>query len=188
MLKRREYLDLIEEIRNTEEKSLDTFIEKVLDPLRKDNPRLIETLYKDINYLLKGIEKEGEGDLCIENGDFVTENGDLKITGYQSRLHVISNYLHVEIAYKLINSNSLNISREMEEFEKNINERPNYTPEYKSSLDKIKKSLKEERRQNLGEKENFWNKVWDTDNLELKPNIAGLGINFNEIIKKFKKN
>ncbi len=40
---------------------------------------------------------------------------------------------------------------------------------------------------NVGEKENFWNKVLDFDNLELKPNIAGIGINFNELINKFRK-
>jgi len=40
---------------------------------------------------------------------------------------------------------------------------------------------------NLGEKETFWNKVLDFDNLELKPNICGIGIDINELINKFKK-
>jgi hypothetical protein len=84
MLKRDDYLNLIEEIRNTEKKSLDEYIEKVLEPLRLENLYFSETLYKDIHYLLKGIDKEGENDLVIENSDFVEDDGDLKLTGYQS--------------------------------------------------------------------------------------------------------
>ena len=75
----------------------------------------------------------------------------------------------------------------MENFENNFLDKPNYTPEYKEKLDKIKKSLKKERKINLGEKENFWNKIFDVDNLELKPNFAGIGINGNNIINKFRK-
>lgn len=120
MLKRIEYINLIEEIRNTEKNSLDDFIEKVLDPLRKDNPKLIETLYKDINYLLKGIDKEDEGDLCIENGDFVIEDGDIKLTGYQSRLHSIMNYLHIEIVTKFSKKSSLNISKKLRLLKKTL--------------------------------------------------------------------
>ena len=50
MLKRTDYLDLIEEIRNTEKKSIDEYIDKVLEPLRSENEFFIETLYKDIRY------------------------------------------------------------------------------------------------------------------------------------------
>jgi hypothetical protein len=97
MLKRDDYINLIEEIRNTDKKSLDEFIEKVLEPLRKENENFIEVLYKDIHYLIKDIDKEGENDLAIENGDFVIEGGDLKLTGYQSRLHNLSIWLHIEV-------------------------------------------------------------------------------------------
>jgi hypothetical protein len=45
MLKRNDYLNLIEEIRNTDKKSLDEFIEKVLEPLRIENDNFIEILY-----------------------------------------------------------------------------------------------------------------------------------------------
>lgn len=34
----------------------------------------------------------------------------------------------------------------------------------------------------MGEKESFWSVVLDWDNLELKPNIAGIGININHFI------
>jgi hypothetical protein len=144
-------------------------------------------LYKDIYYLIKDIDKKGENDLSIENGDLVIEDGGVKLTGYQSRLHNLSIWLHMEVCKKIIEKNPLTFIDSMADFEKNFLEKPNYTPEYKSKLDKIKRSLKKERTLNLGEKENFWNKIFDIDNLELKPNVAGLGINLNELINKFRK-
>lgn len=97
MLKRDDYIEIIEDIRNTEKKSLDEYINKVLEPLRSDNDLFIETLYKDICYLLNGIDKVGENDLAIENGALVIEDGGLKLTGYQSRLHNLCHWLHMEI-------------------------------------------------------------------------------------------
>lgn len=187
MLKRNDYLIIIEEIRNTEQKSLDDFIEKVLEPLRAENTNLIETLYKDIHYLIKDIGKPGEGDLFIENGDLIIENNDLKLTGYQTRLHSLSLWLHYEIIKKFMNENPDHIEDKLKNFEINFLDKPNYTPEYREKLNKIKKSLREERKLNLNDKENFWDKVFDWDNLELKPNIGGIGINLNKIINKFKK-
>lgn len=187
MLKRDDYLNLIEEIRNTDKKSLDEFIVKVLEPLRMGNENFIEILYKDIHYLIKDIDKDEENDLAVENGDLVIEDGDLKFTGYQSRLHNLFVWLHMEVCKKLTEKNPVSFVEKMQDFEKNYLEKPNYTPEYKIKLDKIKKSLKEERKLNLGKKENFWNKIFDFDNLELKPNIAGIGINGNNLIEKFRK-
>lgn len=187
MLKRTEYLDIIEEIRNTEKKSIDEYIETVLEPLRSDNPNFIETLYKDVHYLIKDIDKKGENDLVIQNGDFVIEDGYLKLSGYQSRLHNLSIWLHMEIVKKIMKEDPLKFVPKMENFEKNFLNKPNYTPKYKKALDKIRKSLKKERKLNLGEKENLWNKIWDIDNLELKPNIVGIGINLNNFIDKFRK-
>ncbi len=187
MLKRSDYIKLIEEIRNTEKKSIDEFIEKELEPIRGENEHFIETLYKDIHYLIKDIDKKGENDLKIENNDIVIEDGDIKLTGYQSRLHDLLIWLHMEIIRKFFDENPLTLVEKMENFQTNFVEKPNYTPEYKSQLDKIRASLKKERKLNLGEKENFWNKLLDINNLELKPNIGGVGINFNEIINKFRK-
>ena len=187
MIKRDDYISIIEELRNTDKKSLDEFIVKVLEPLRKENENFIEILYKDIHYLLKDIDKKGENDLAIENGDLVIEDGDLKFTGYQSRLHDLSDWLHLEVCNKLTEINPLTFIEKMEDFEKNFLDSPNYTPEFKAKLDKIKRSLKKERKLNLGEKEKFWDKIFDIDNLELKPNIAGIGINGNSIIDKFRK-
>jgi hypothetical protein len=187
MLKPEDYLNIIEEIRNTDIKSLDEYIEKVINPLLSENQNFLEKLYKDINYLLKDIDKQGENDLAIENGDFVIENGSLKLTGYQSRLHSLAMWLHLEICKKLMLDNPFSFLDKIEDFQKNYLDKPNYTPEYKLKLDKIKKSLKKERRLNLGERESFWEKVLDWDNLELKPNVAGIGINFNNFIDKFRK-
>lgn len=187
MIKRDDYISLIAEIRNTDKKSLDEFIEKVIEPLRAENENFLEVLYKDIHYLIKDVDKAGENDLTIENGDFVIEDGDFKLTGYQSRLHNLSIWLHIEVCKKMEVGNPLTFVEKMEDFEKNFLIKPNYTPEYKAKLDKIKRSLKKERKLNLGEKENFWNKIFDIDNLELKPNFAGIGINGNNIINKFRK-
>lgn len=187
MLKRDEYLTIIEEIRNTDKRSIDEYIDKVLEPYRKENENFIEILYKDIHYLIKDIDKARENDLAIENGDLVIEDGDLKLTGYQSRLHNLSIWLHMEVCKKFMESNPMTFVQNMEKFEEHFLNKPNYTPEYKLKLDKIKKSLRNERKMNLGDKGNFWNKIFDIDNLELKPNIAGVGINFNELINKFRK-
>lgn len=187
MLKRDDYIKIIEEIRNTDKKSIDEFIEKVLKPLRVDNKNFIEILYKDIHYLIKDIDKKGDNDLEIANGDFVIEDGDLKLTGYQSRLHSLSIWLHMEVCKKFIENSPTTFADSIENFENNFLGKPNYTPEYKSKLDAIKKSLKKERKLNSGEKENFWTKILNIDNLELKPNIAGVGINLNELINKFRK-
>ncbi|WP_071146662.1 hypothetical protein [Bacteroides ihuae] len=187
MLKRDDYLNIIEEIRNTDKKSIDEFIEKELEPLRIENDNFIEILYKDIHYLIKDIDKKGENDLAIKDGRLIIEDESIKLTGYQSRLHNLSIWLHLEVCKKFIEKNPLTFAESMDNFEKLFLDKPNYTPEYKSKLDKIKKSLKEERKLNLGEKENFWNKILHIDNFELKPNIAGIGININEIINKFTK-
>jgi len=187
MLNRFDYIKLIEDIRNTEKKSLDEYIEKVLEPLRVENEYFLETLYKDVYYLIKDIDEDGDNDLIIEDGDLAIEEGDLKLTGYQSRLHNLSIWLHIEITRKIIEENPLSFSTKIEDFEKNFLEKPNYTPEYKSELDKIKRSLIKERKQNLKKDDNFWNKIFDMDNFELKPNLYGIGINLNEIFNKFKK-
>jgi len=187
MINRDEYLKLIEEIRNTEKKSLDEYIEQVIEPLRESNNYFLETLYKDIHYLTKDIDKQDENDLAIVNGDLVIENADLKLTGYQSRLHNLSIWLHIEIAKQFIEKNPFSFNEKIEDFEKNFLNKPNYTPEFKAKLDKIKRSLIKEKSQNLNEKESLWNKIFDLDVIELKPNISGIGINFSELIKRLKK-
>lgn len=186
MIKRNDYLILIEEIRNTDKKSLNEFIAKVIEPLRNENENFIEILYKDINYLIKDIDKKNENDLTTENGNLVIENGEIKLTGYQSRLHNLSNWLHMEICKKFIEKNPITFVESMENFENEFLQKTNYTPEYIAKLDLIKKSLRMERKHNLGETESFWSKISDPDNFELKPAFGGVGINLNKIIQKFR--
>jgi len=124
--------------------------------------------------------------LATQNGDLIIENGDFKLTGYQSRLHSLSIWLHSEICEKFIYESPSNFINKIEDFENNYLNKPNYTPEYKAKLDKIKESLKKERKLNMGEKETFWGVVLDWENLELKPNFAGIGININNVINKIK--
>ncbi|WP_341836852.1 toll/interleukin-1 receptor domain-containing protein [Chitinophaga pollutisoli] len=149
MLKRREYIDIIEEIRNTELLALDEFIEKVLEPLRAENKYFDEILYKDITYLLDGFGQPGDNDLVIEDGDWVIDRNDLKLTGYQTRLHNIQVWLHTNIVTKLLENGDVQVFlKGMESFETDHLCRSEYTPEYKAMLDKLKSSLQVERHQN----------------------------------------
>lgn len=189
MLKRDDYIEIIEEIRNTEKFSFDEYIDKVLTPLTVDNNFFIETLYKDIFYIIDGLDEPGDNDLVIENGDFVVENGDFKLTGYQTRLHDVLTWLHMELIKKFSVETKLqnDLFKKIEDFEEHVLRKPNFTPEYKAKLDKVKQSLKKERGQNHYKKSSWLKKTLDPDNFELKPNIAGLGLNLNEIINKFRK-
>lgn len=131
MLKRDDYIGIIEDIRNTEKRSLDEYINNVLEPLRSQNDLFIETLYKDICYILNGIDKVGENDLVIENGDLVIEDGDLKLTGYQSSQHSLCNLLHMEICKKFFEKDQFSFCEQMEAFQKSFVEKTNYTPNTK---------------------------------------------------------
>ncbi|MCX7549166.1 hypothetical protein OS188_14510 [Xanthomarina sp. F1114] len=182
-------LEIIRQIRNSEKISLDDYIEKVLIPLKKENPNFLNTLYKDISYVLEGLDNGSDNDLLFENGDLVIEDGDFKLTGYQTRLHDISIWLHQEFVSKTMESvkiGFLNITDKLEKAEQQLFKNDKLTTEYKSELDKIKKSLKKERKFNYDNKSNGLKKYLDFDILELKPNIFGLGINLNEIINKAK--
>ena len=180
---------IIEELRNSEKIVLDDYIDKILVPLKIENPNFLKTLYKDILYVLDGLDKPDENDLVIENGDFVIEDGDFKITGYQTRLHDISIWLHQEfIEDSLTKKNKLiDIVEVLKKAEKKLIKQENLTTEYREKLDIIKKSLKKERKANFENKSNGVKKYFDTDVLELKPNFFGIGINLNELINKMKK-
>ena len=176
MIARDYYIELIEEIRNTEKISIDDFIKEKLEPLMKQNNHFVEILYKDIYYLIKDIDKEGEGDLAIENGSLIIESDGLrkgiKLTGYQSRLHQISIWLHMQIVEKFMQESPLQFIEKMEDFEKYYLSKSDYTPEYRAKLDKIKESLIEERRQNLNEKKSI---VEKTRHWKKKRKITVLG-------------
>jgi len=153
MIPRDYYLELITEIRNIEKISIDNYIKERLEPLIQQDDYFIEILYKDIHYLIKDIDKDGENDLLIRDKSLVVENGEIQLAGYQSSLHSIVIWLHMQIIEKhTIDNDPILFIKKMEDFEKHYLNKPNYTPEYKAKLDKIKESLIEEREQNSDEK------------------------------------
>lgn len=190
ILDRNKYIEIIQEIRNTEKITLDSYIERRLIPLQAENPTFIKTLYKDIFYLLEGIDKPGDNDLMVENGDFAIEDGGLKLTGYQTRLHNLMNWLHQQVFIEMLEmyKDPEIFLHQMENFEDNFLKKMNYTPEYRAKLDTLKESIKNEREYNYeGKTRSKIKKLLNFDLLELKPNIFGLGFNFNEMIKRLRK-
>lgn len=188
MLLREDYLTIIENIRNTEKIALDEYITKHLVPLKNENDSFIEILYKDISYVLKDVDGPGDNDLIIEDGDILLED-DFKLTGYQTRLHEITIWLHSEMAQKFVPSNKHpnDLINKFEKFDDFL-EKENYTPEYKAQLDKIKKSIKAERKQNHGKsKKTVFSKILDFDNITIKPSFWGIVIDISKIIEKLKK-
>lgn len=185
---RRTNLRIIQELRNLERTALDTYIEKVIIPLGEGNPSFNEALYKDILYVLEGVDEEGDGDLVIEDGDFVMEDGDLKVTGYQTRLHETIIWLHIE-GLKKIDASTNNpeiFLGQVENFNRRVSDFT-FTSEYRAELDKVRRSLRNERRSNY--RQSKW-KIQDFlnfDFLELKPNIMGVGLNVNELINRLRK-
>ncbi|MCR9171825.1 MAG: hypothetical protein NXI10_04995 [bacterium] len=181
-------LEIIRQLRNLEKDSLDSFIDNVLLPLKEKNPSFLKTLYKDIMFTLNGLDEEGDNDLVIEDGHLVIENGSLKLSGYQTRLHDIVRWLHIEtLSENFERYNDMEkILSHIERFQKELREVDHYTPEYKKELEKIKSSLKRERRNNY-ENEKYWFKDDLTSKLQevlvLKPNIGGVGVDIKSLIR-----
>ncbi|WP_143152227.1 hypothetical protein [Flagellimonas taeanensis] len=168
---------------------MDYYIEKVLIPLKAENPIFLSTLYKDICYILKDLDKKTDNDLLIENGDLVIENGDIKLTGYQTRLHDITIWLHSELILSVVrkHDNPKGFVKELNKVETEFLDKNQYTTEYKAELDKIKRSLINERKRNISDKSSWFKKHLDFDMLELKPNIFGIGLNINSLINKYRE-
>jgi len=181
-------LIIIEQLRNSEKIVLDDYIEKILIPLKEENPSFLKTLYKDILYVLDDLDKPNENDLVIENGDSVIEDGGFKLSGYQTRLHDICIWLHQEfIEDNLAHLDNLtNMIEVFEKAEQKLLKEENLTTEYRGKLEEIKRSLRKERKVNYDNKTNGLKKYLDFDILELKPNFFGIGLNINEIINKKK--
>lgn len=195
MLKRDDYIEIIEEIRNTEKIAISEYIEKTLIPLKTSNQFFIETLYKDIFFILDGLAMPGDGDLIIENGDFVVEDGDFvvedgdyKLSGYQTRLDDVLIWLHMNLLQKSFTDfeSPEKLNERIKGFENRFLNSSTYTPEYRNKLIRIRQSIKTERSNNTKGIKYKINRLFDPDILELKPNIGGIGINFNEIINRLR--
>lgn len=178
-LDRNQYLAIIEEVRNLERFSLDSFIEKKLVPAGEQDSNFLKVLYKDINYILADVDEAGDNDLIIENGDFVIEDGDLKLSGYQTNLHYLIGWLHMQLVAETITSQPLErIEHTLETFETDFLGRITYTPEYRTKLDLVKASIIQER------KHNYKNKKWKRkssmplEEIEVSAGFKFLGIMF----------
>lgn len=99
---------------------LTSSLKKFLIHLILENKNFIEILYKDVYYLIKDINKKDENDLLIKNGSLGIENGSIELSGYQSRLHNLSIWLHMEICIKFMEKNPLNFIENMQNFENNF--------------------------------------------------------------------
>ncbi|HNP66284.1 MAG TPA: hypothetical protein PKH16_00130 [Aequorivita sp.] len=141
---------IIEQVRNLPNESLTEFIYKVICPLNAKNSNFLKALYKDILYVLDGFEKEDEGDIIFdENGELVIEDNDFKISGYQTSLQALCNWLHLEqIKGFEFQSDKVNLMDSFERANKKLAQKENYTPQYKFSLNKIKSDLIKERNEN----------------------------------------
>jgi len=93
-------LKLIDQLRHLEKVSLDHYIENVLMPLQETNPSFYYTLHKDILFVIKDFDSDENK----EEND-IQEN----TVKYQTRLHDISIWLHLELI-KQLNIESLELN------------------------------------------------------------------------------
>ncbi len=177
-LDRNQYLTIIEEVRNLEKTSLDSYIDKKLIPLQQQDPNFIKTLYKDILYVLDGVDEPGDNDLVIENGSLAIEDGSLKLSGYQTRLHYLTRWLHMQVVHEMTQTNPLELVERLEAFEANFLGKITYTPGYRAKLDEIKASVVQERQYNYKGKKWKPKKKMSLDEVEVSAGFKIFGIKF----------
>ena len=160
-------------------------------------------MYKDIFYVLKGVDEPGDNDLVIEDGDFTFEDGDFKVSGYQTNLHRMEIWLHMQMAEKASAYDSERLKtlkkfdnfewlKLLKDYEKNVLTNDNtYTIEYRKKLDAINRSIKKERLENYEKSKQtkrFFSRIFDVDNWnwKLKVPFVGIEINLNGVINNFR--
>lgn len=181
VLTREEYFQIILEVRELERISLGDYLEDKFMKLISKNPDFIKILYKDTYRVLDGVDKAGDNDLLIENGDFVIEYGDIKQTGHPTNLHFALTWLHFKLVEDFIKDDVFSLTAKMNSFEHDFLFVNYDTPAYTKKLRDLNSQLKLER--NNKDKSGWtWSDL--NDFLELKPNIAGLGVNLNAIFSK----
>lgn len=181
VLTRENYFEIINEIRELERISLGQYLDDKLLKVQSKNPDFVKILYKDIYKVLDGVDKSGDNDLLIENGDFIIEYGDIKLTGHPTNLHFALTWLHLKLVEKFLEEDPLTIQQKLYRFENDFLLIDYDTPEYSKKLKALNKQLKSERN---NKDKSGW--TWkDLNNIiDLKPNIAGIGININGIFSK----
>lgn len=181
VLTRDDYFQIILEIRELERISLGHYLDDKYLKLSDKNPDFVRILYKDIVKVLDGVDKEGDNDLLIENGDFVVEYGDIKLTGHPTNLHFALTWLHMKLVDEFTKDDPMSLTFKMERFENDFLNVNYDTPAYTKKLSALNIEIRKERNQ---KDKSGW--TWSDLNefLELKPNIAGLGINLNAIFSR----
>jgi len=177
MLKRDDFLTIIEDIRNTEKVALDEYIEKILIPLQNSSEHFIDTLYKDINYILASVDSASDNDLAIFEGDIVLDGDDIQLTGYQTRLHDVSIWLHQQIIEKMVQKGQgpQAILNDLERLSDEHTFIISYTPEYRKKLDEIKESIRAERFQNLYQHPSVFEQIFERQNQPQKMTLIESG-------------
>lgn len=181
VLTREEYFQIILEIREVERISLDAYMQDRYDRYIGKNPDFVKILYKDINNILEGVDKECDHDLVIEDGDLVWDGDDFKLTGHPTNLHYALTWLHMQLVEEFTKKDVLDFMRKMQHFEEKFLKTNFDTPAYQQKIKVLGDELKRERN---SKDKGGW--TWSDLNsmVELKPNIAGIGINLNEIFSR----
>ncbi|MFM9909208.1 MAG: HNH endonuclease [Chitinophagaceae bacterium] len=144
ILIREDYYNMMLEIIELERISVGDYIETKYEEFKTKNTHFIEILYKDINRVLEGLLKDGEGDLVEKDGDWVEEYGDLKLSGPLNNLHYALMGLHqmkVEKMFETIQHPNEFIAK-MDNFETDFLNIDYNTPEYNKKLSDLNKRLK----------------------------------------------
>lgn len=182
VLTRDEYFQIILEIREIERISLGDYLDDKYLSYAKKNPDFVKIIYKDIVKVLDGVDMEGDNDLLIENGSFVVEYGDCKQTGFPTNLHYALTWLHVKLIDEFSNEGPLELSRKLSRFENDFLNVNYDSPSYSRKIAALNSELRKERQR---KDKTGWSLSDLNDIIQLKPNIYGMGLNFNALIGKF---
>ena len=178
VLTRDEYFKIILEIRDLERISLSDYLQDKYEKLSSKNPHFVKILYKDIYKILDGVDNDCDNDLIIESGDFLVEYGDIKLSGYPTNLHFALVWLYSMLVENLNMESTKEFYAELDRFENDFLKINYDTPEYTKKLVELRFQLRKE-----SNEKNKTGLIWKdlNDFIELKPNIGGIGINFNAI-------
>lgn len=142
VLTRDEYFQIIMEIYNLHNNTIDIYLTDKYKEYLPKNPEFVECLLKDIHKVSEGVNKPGDNDILIENGDFAIEHGDIKRTGNGvSNLELAEAWLWIEYIKKYTDAN-LNIEDFLAHFENEFLTRNDYTPAYAKKIADLNKELK----------------------------------------------
>lgn len=181
VLTRDDYWNMILEIHEIERISLGSYLEDQFQKALFKNPDFVKILYKDIFKVIDDVNAQGDNDLLIQNGDFVVEYGDYKQTGHPTNLHFALTWLHLKLIEELNPQNPDDLEYKLRRFEDDFLKINYDTPVQQKRTSELNRQLRVERK---SKDKSGWKWSDFNEYLELKPNIAGVGINLNAIFSK----